>query len=218
MENAEQVSVTRLDVPPTGSACGVGCFLVFVGFFSTLAVSHLARYSETHIVGIVCAILWLLLVAICTVGGVQAAGGLRGTAVAALGVLSSRHFAEAARDGDRVVIGFGFELFRRRFYYLRVERERIASVVMNTGQATALAGHDMNDWSVVFWYREPDRNPPRVRDDEVYIVGLPGPKDVTGQFFAQFVAFLRAAGVELHPGERENEYHTADPKAQLGGS
>jgi hypothetical protein len=222
MSGAAPESVTRLDIPPTGSACGVGCFLVFVGFFVTLAVSHLARYSETHTVGIVCAVLWLLLVAICLVGGVQAAGGLRGSAVAALGVLSSRHFAEAAREGDRVVIGFGFELFRHRFYYLRVERERIVSVDMSTGQATSLAGHDMNDWSVALWYREPDRDPPRVhvegvRDDEVYIVGPPGPKEVTGQFLATFVAFLRAAGVDLHPGPKEYEFRTADPNTQLGG-
>jgi hypothetical protein len=215
MENAEQVSVTRLDVPPTGSACGVGCFLVFVGFFVTLAVSHLVRYSETHIVGVVCAVLWLALVTLGLLGGVLAAG-LRGTGVAVLGVLSSRHFAEAAKEGDRVMIGFGFELFRRPFYYLRVEGERIVSVDMSSGQATSLAGRDMNDWSVALWYREPGRNPPwvhveGVRDGEVYIVGLPGPKEVTGQFFAQFVAFLRAAGVELHPTAKENEFRTSDP-------
>jgi hypothetical protein len=214
MAESTENSVVRLDLPPTGSACGVGCFLVFVGFFSTLAVSHLVRFSETHIVGVVCAVLWLTLVTLGLLGGVQAAGGLRGTAVAALGVLSSRHFAEAAREGDRVVVGFGFELFRRSFYYLRVECERIASVEMSSGQATALAGRDMNDWCVVFWYREPDRDPPRVhvdgvRDDEVYIVGLPGPKEVTGQFLAQFVAFLRAAGVELHPGANKNEFRAS---------
>jgi hypothetical protein len=86
---------------------------------------------------------------------------------------------------------------------------------MATGQATALAGRDMNDWHIAFWYRNLRRSPSRrhvegVHDDEIYIVGLSGPKDVTGQFFAQFVAFLRAAGVELQPGPRENEFRTSD--------
>jgi hypothetical protein len=155
-------------------------------------------------------VLWLALVAFVVFMTLFEIGP-RASLVACLGEFSRRHFAEAVRDGGRTVLGFGFELLGRKFYYLRIERGQVASVVMDTGQATAMAGRDMNDWSVVLWYREACR---RLRfgfraGEEVYIVGPCGPKQEIAQSFAAFVEFLRAAGVELRPGEREYEFRAA---------
>lgn len=220
MEGTPQEPIARMDVPPEGAACGVVFLVLFVGFFVALAVYHIANFSETHIVGVVAAVLWLAFVILASWAAIHSAGGMRVSAIATLGEFSSRPFVEVSRDGDRTVIAFGYELFRRRFYYLRVERERIVSVEMNTGQATALAGRDMNDWSVILWYRDPTCTPPRkhvegVRDDEVHIVGPAQAKAITAEFFAAFVAFLRAAGVELHSTAKGNEFRAvrqgADP-------
>ncbi len=69
------------------------------------------------------------------------------------------------------MIGFGYELFGRPFYYLRVEREWVVSVEMNTGQASHFAGRDMDDWQVALWYRAPNLSPrtvgTRTPDEEV---------------------------------------------------
>lgn len=200
----------QLDVPPSpGGCCGALGALAFVGGFVALAVGNLADYRHTPLIGIVASVLWLALVTFVLVVGVWAAGGIIPSAVACLGLLSRRDFADVSRDDKRVVIGFGYELFGRRFYYLRIDREQVTSVVMNTGQASAFAGRDMNDWSVVLWYRVPGRVPPfpHFRDDEeVYIVGPARARERTAELFQAFVAFLRAAGVVLHPTDRDTEF------------
>jgi hypothetical protein len=209
--------VARLELPAPGGGCGVDALACFLSFFTGLAVYHLTTISHPPalgVVGVVAAVLWLGLMAF-GFGSTFYVFGPCGSAVACLGEFSKRHFVEAVRDGERAVVGFGFELLGRTFYYLRIEHRQLVSVVMNTGQATALAGRDMNDWSVVLWYHYPHRHLrrrplPNFRGgEEVYIVGPCGPKQQTAQFFGAFVAFLRAAGVELRPGEKENEFRAA---------
>lgn len=204
-------SPLQMAVPPErGGCCGAGCVLAFVGFFVWLAVDNLADYSRTPWIGIVASVLWLALVVFVIVVGVWAAGGIGPTVIACLGLWSRRQFADVSRAGERVVIGFGYELFGRRFYYLRLDREQIIKVVMNTGQASSLAGRDVGDWSVVLWYRFgglAPRTPGYRGDEEVYIVGPARAREQTAELFGAFVAFLRSAGVELHPTERENEFH-----------
>jgi hypothetical protein len=209
-----QDRVARMDVPPTGGCCGALFVPVFVGGFVALAVDNLAHFSQTHWGAIVASVLWLALVVFVLVVGVHAAGGVWASVVGFLGLWASRHFVESARDGDRTVISFGYWLFGHRFYYLRVEREQVLSVTVNTGQATALAGKDMNDWSVALWYRTLNRPPgvPAVRflDDEIHLVGPGCAKEVAAEFFRAFVEFLRAAGVPLEPTEKENEFRVAE--------
>jgi hypothetical protein len=213
----ERDPASQMDVPPQrGGCCGAIGALAFVGFFVWLAVDNLADYSHTPVIGIVASVLWLALVAFVLVCGIWFAGGIGPTVIACLGLWSWRHFADVSRDSERVVIGFGYELFGRRFYHLRIDREQITSVVMNTGQATALAGRDMNDWAVVLWYRVgglAPRTPGFRGDEEVYIVGPARARELTAELFAAFVAFLRSAGVELHPTERENEFRAGGAAA-----
>jgi hypothetical protein len=223
---SEPQQVARLELPAPGGGCGVVALACFLSFFTGLAVYHLATISHPlpiGAVGVVAAVLWLALMAV-GFGSTLFVLGPWGSLVACLGEFSRRHFVETARDGDRIRIGFGFELFGRTFCYLRIERGQVASVVMDTGQATALAGRDMNDWSVVLWYRHPRRHLrrrplPNFRDgEEVYIVGPCGPKQQTAQSFAAFVEFLRAAGVELRPGEKEYEFRAAAEVPPAPGS
>lgn len=202
----------RLPLPPDGSACGGGCAIVFVGAFVALAVDNLvnpAGIAAFAVCGAVASGLWLALVAFCLVVAVWSAG-LWGSVVAVLGAFSLRHFADAHRTDDGTVIGFGYQLFGRAFYYLRVTPEQITSVDVSTGQATAHAGRDMNDWSVALWYRvegAPAFGPwPGARNDEVYIVGGAGPRAEAAEWLAAVVAFLRAAGVNLEPGEADTEF------------
>jgi hypothetical protein len=211
----EQIPVARMELPPSG---GVGCALfmaLFVGFFVALAVFNLATYPDQPAFGIVAAVLWLLFVGVQLWLARQIAGGVRAAAIAWLGRFSSRQFVEVQAESARPAIAFGYELFRRRFYYLFIEREHIVSVDVSSGQATAFAGKDMNDWSVVLWYRDPIAPPQRhiegARTDEEYFVGPSRAKATTEEFLRSFVAFLRAAGVALHPTDKQNEFRRTDP-------
>jgi hypothetical protein len=68
----------------------------------------------------------------------------------------------------------------------------------------------MNDWHVVLWFDHNDaakslrQNMLRKPDQEVYVVGPERRKKTTEAFGLSFVEFLRAAGVMLVPGEKEN--------------
>jgi hypothetical protein len=217
MSDTEQSPLPRMTIPAPGGGCGVVFALLFVGgfvgVFVALAVDNLINYRTTPLLGLIPSALWLALV-VFVAGGTLIWIGAWASLVACLGEFALRHFAEVWRDGERTVIGFGFTLFGIRFHYLRIEREQIVSVNMNTGQATAFAGRDMNDWSVLLWYSDPNRRLRRghvegIRE-EVYIVCTPGAKVKASELFAQFVVFLRAAGVELQPSEKENEFRRSD--------
>jgi hypothetical protein len=206
-------------VPPTGRGCGVIFALVFVGGFVggfvALAVDNLADWKATPTIGLVASVLWLAIVAFAIFVTLSALAeiGVRQSIAACLGEFSRHHFVEAGRDGDRTVIDFGFTLFGIRFDYLRVTGDQILAVRMGTGQASAFAGQDMNDWSVVLWYRDfgkPARFFQGLRIDEVYIVGPAQARAATEPWFREFVEFLRAAGVALVPGEQENEFRLPD--------
>lgn len=210
--SAEPPADARLPIPPEGGLCGGGCALVFVALSSACAVSNLIHPPEAWgfaVCGGCASVLWLALVAFCLVLAVWQTG-LRGSAVAVLGMFSPRHFADARPTDDGTVIGFGFQLFGHRFYYLRLTPDQVTSIDMSTGQATAHAGHDMNDWSVALWYL-PETGPtsapwPGGRTDEVYIVGPSRARAEAVEWLAEVVAFLRAAGVNLEPGEEETEF------------
>lgn len=197
----------RLALPPDGIACAAVCAVLFVGAFVALAVYHLATWSEPPACAAIAAVVWLGLVGVCLLGAMQSVG-LRGVPAACLGPFSARHFADARTENGRTVIGFGFELFGRRLYHLRVTPEQLASVDMSSGQATAIAGRDMADWSVALWYRD---SPASARDPEVYLIGPARAKETTAELLAVVVAFLRTAGVELEPSAREGEFTRREP-------
>jgi hypothetical protein len=210
MDTITHEPVARMEIPASG---GAGCFVaasVFVVLSVALALFNLVNFASTPTFGIVAALLWLVLVTANLRFVIREAGGVRQFAINCLGTFASREFVEVRPEGDRTVIGFGYALFHRRFYYLRLERERIVSVDMSSGQATAMAGKDMDDWHVVLWYRGPEGRRKKhiegIRDEELHIVGPARANATTDAFFRSFVAFLRAAGVELHPTEKENEF------------
>jgi hypothetical protein len=68
----------------------------------------------------------------------------------------------------------------------------------------------MNDWHVTLWFDHNDAAESLRRkalpkpDQEVYVVGPRRRKKITEAFGLSFVEFLRAAGVILVPGEKDN--------------
>jgi hypothetical protein len=212
--------VAHLPIPAIGGGgCALG-LIVLVGFFGWLAIDNLIAFaSAPHlaplpVIGVIASVIWPLIVAVALYAGISEIGGLRMFAIYFLGAFARWDFVEARRaedNPDRTVIEFGYKLFGWRFYYLRLEREQLVALDMNAGQATSFAGKDMNDWSVVLRYRTPTR-PERFfegrRIDEVYIIGPAQARALTEERFRAVAAFLRVAGVELHPTEKEYELRT----------
>jgi hypothetical protein len=129
-------------------------------------------------------------------------GGLRVFFVNRLGNLSDHQFVEIIpQHGDDLMVRFGFTLLGRDFDRLQIRRATLTSIQWSSGQATSLAGHDMNDWSVVVRHNRKGPRGTIVSDhhEDVEIVGPDGPKHEAAALGTSLVDFFRSAGIELHP-------------------
>ena len=130
-------------------------------------------------------------------------GGISAYLTNRLADLVGRLFVES--DGKRVAVRFGVQVFGRRLIQKEVPLKAIESVEWSTGQATSMAGRDMNDWQVCLWFyhSDPEKRERqkhfRKPDQEIYIIGPSGPKDRTAALGTAFVNFLLASGAELVP-------------------
>jgi hypothetical protein len=186
-----------------GRICLVSGIVTVVAVVSALSVASLIRFDRMPVVTIVCASVWLGLVICHLVAGVREEKGTRQFLVNRLGSFSRDQFVDVSeRDGSELVLGFGFRLFGRRFYYGGIPFMNITSVEWNPGQATDLAGEDMHDWTVAVWYvPEPPAQPrfagrPRP-DEDLRILGSSGPRSSTESFGLALVDLLAQAGLSV---------------------
>lgn len=189
---------------PRRAIVGAFLFTAFLGFFVVLGV-----YNLLNSIGVVASSLWLLLMAVISIGYCKERG-LKQVLTEILGAFARRQYAWIFRsDADKFELRFGFRIFGGRHDYLVIPADRIQSVNWSTGQASYFAGRDMDDWSVGLWYEHGDPAKSAARksqlrpDQEVYIVGLTRPKQEVAVFGRAFLDFLRQAGVELVPGEND---------------
>ena len=170
----------------------------------------LAIVNLFNLVAIVPSAIWLALVPFMVWSGCRCRGVLT-FMIDNIGALVGRQFVEvtprAVTPGE---IRFVFKVLGHRFIHCSIALNTIESVECNAGQATDQAGRDMNDWHVVLWFDHNDaakslrQNMLRKPDQEVYVVGPDRRKKVTEAFGLSFVEFLRAAGVILVPGEKDD--------------
>ncbi len=157
--------------------------------------------------GLAASLLWLSLVAFFTLQSCKDAGGLRRYAIDIAAGLCGRLFAEI-NTAPPQALELGVYLFGRRFVQQIILLDSIESVEWNTGQATSMAGHDMNDWHVCVWFdhnnlaksEKERRIGLRKPEQDIHIIGPSGPKAKTEALGLALVAFLRAAGADLVDG------------------
>jgi hypothetical protein len=170
-----------------------------------VAISHLSHPRTTPWAGLIAAGIWMLMVgaslwATCDDDG---GCGLFQFLINRLGAFAGRQFVQIQRPaGESPVVGFGYWIGRHRFYYFRIPISGIDEVHWSTGQATALAGRDMDDWLVCVWYDTESVIGRFGRGffrggQGVYCLGESGPKEKTAEFGRRLVAFLREGGADL---------------------
>ncbi|MBT3379294.1 MAG: hypothetical protein HN742_43070 [Lentisphaerae bacterium] len=217
-------STPRLRVPKPGSdVVGAAVMTSFILFFVALALSNLADG-----LALIPSLIWLLLVTAVFVG-VWREEGTRQFFTGILGEFSLKHFAEivepAAAPQD---VRFGFSCLGHRMFYQTIPVNKIESLEWHTGQATSLAGRDMDDWHVTLWFDHGDPGKSeqqkewyRKPDQDLYIIGPSRPKEVTAAFGREALDFLRAAGAALVQGEndctfvRNSDSRRANPATEL---
>ncbi len=209
----KHTTVARMDIPRSDHAVFHFVFYTFVLSFVAVAISNLVDHESLPLYAIIASVLWLLFVASHIKWGIQDDGGLRRFIINRLGNFSAHQFVEIIpQHGDDLILRFGFTLLERDFNHVQIRRAKLASVEWSSGQATSVAGHDMNDWQVGVWYdcKGSKRwfSASDYREEAGYGVGPEGPKHEAAALGASLVEFFRSGGIELHPEANECEFAT----------
>ncbi|MHC4911379.1 MAG: hypothetical protein ACYTE5_00025 [Planctomycetota bacterium] len=211
------MSRSEMSIPkPTGEVIAAWVFTAFIVCFVTLSVSNLLNR-----VAILPSILLLLLVAAVVWAGCGEEG-MRQFLINILGSFASKHFAESISGTKHPTeIRFGFRLLGHRYFYLTIPLDKIETVEWDTGQATDLAGHDMNDWHITIWFDHDDPSKSqkqqdwhRKPDQDVYIVGPHRRKEDAVAFGRSLLDFLRQAGASLVKGQDECSFVRKAPDTE----
>ena len=207
-------TVARMDIPRSeGAVFEIVCCTVVVVFVA-VAISNLVDYAWVPLYAIILSVVWLLWVAtfsiVCFTSDIRWAGGLRPFIINRLAMLSAHHFVEIIpQHGDDLIVRFRFTLLGHHFINLQIHRTELASVTWRSGQATSLAGQDMNDWQVHVSYDRKAKKRTSLSDYQpLHIVGPPGPKHEAAALGGSLVDFFRSAGIELHPMKNERGFAT----------
>ena len=185
-------------------------------FFAGLAVVNI--FSR---VAIIPSLIWLTFITMILWTPVKKAGSFRRFLADCLGELIGRHFVEVVSGGTSTKeIRFGYELFGRRFIKKSIGIDKIESIYWSTGQASGMAGRDMNDWQICLWFDhcDPAKSEKKSKwhkpDQDIYTVGSARRKKITEAFGLSFVTFLRTAGAQLVQGEISSCFARSNPETK----
>jgi hypothetical protein len=203
----------ELPVPTRGDAFAATLGYLFVLIFVLVAAGNLVYLRRIPIVTTLASFAWLFLVFWVVLTNVREEGGVRQYLINRMGIYAGHQFIRAEPFENAISISIGYLLFGQPLNYLKIPTSAISSIQWSSGQGTAMAGRDMNDWSIAIWYNHPNgprRKPfPGVRDEELFLIGPSGQKEKVEAFGKQIVAFLTRTGVELTVGRDDREFNTA---------
>lgn len=204
--------LAELRITDSGGAIGATIGYSVVIAFTILGISNVLLFQSTHIVSIIASCLWLLTASWIIFENVRDAGGIRLYIIHLFRVYSNQHLVRAILEHDAKTVAIGYLMFSRFLTYFTIDVSAISSIEWNSGQGTAMAGREMNDWHVAIWYRssrgEQKKTFPGMRQEDVFILGPSGPRARVEAFGKQLVEFLQAVGVELVPGRNDREFIT----------
>ena len=218
MTNA--IPSAELRIPRPGRAIGMAIWYALVLLTISIALWNLLRVHQIPIASTIASVLWLGLVYLLISIPLRAEGNIRQYIIQRLRAFSGHHFARILSGEDGVTwLAMGYTLWGREYFYLQIETTAIYSVAWHAGQGSSMSGRDLNDWSVVMWYRDangPARKcyPGPCKDDALTMV-LEGSRAEVTAFGQQLVKFLIESGVSLSPGRREGEFLTPERRAAL---
>ena len=201
----KHTTVARMDLPRSEGAVFEIVFSTVLVVFVAVAISNLVDYEWVPLYAIIFSVVWLLIVASGITSLIHDEGGFRLFIINRLAALSAHHFVEVIpQHGADLMVCFRFTLLGRHFNNLQIRRAELASVHWRSGQATSLAGHDMNDWQVMVLHDCKTKKWTSVSDHQaLHLVGPSGPKHEAAALGASLVGFFRSAGIELHPTKSE---------------
>jgi hypothetical protein len=198
----------RIDLPTHRS--GRAWTWVFTG--GTLlsiwaAGSHLVHFETTSLLLVALSVGWLLLVGASVVGLVREAGGVVPWLEELVGHLVGRRFLAVEADGRGVSrLCVGYRLAGLRVHHLVSTLDGSRKIEWSRGQASAITGEDMEDWSLTLQIDEGAfHKPSSCQSDRGvfrYWLGVSGSREEATALADEIASSCRAHGVRL---ERETD-------------
>ena len=208
-----------MELPRPDGDIAVVVSSIIVAFFVGVAFFNLANYRALPLYSICLSVIWLLIVFIglLFIFSEVLEHGIRRIVVVQLAPFSRHHFVEALQlAGHDRIVRFGFSLLKRQFVQLQISKSDVASIEWSAGQATSLAGREMDDWHVFVRYHHKGAKrwtETGYREEASHMVGPSGPRyqaEATGR---ALIAFLESAGIGFHPSSNECEITAQETKA-----
>ena len=188
MNPSSELVVLKSRAGPISAIIGTVIVVVFVW----LAVRNLL-----HGIAVIASTLWLLLIALVIIINVRDSGW-RAFPVAVAGAFSRQQVLIV--DSDSSVLEIGFRLSGLTIIEHRIRAEDLVGIRWNTGQASDLAGRDVNDWSVFLWYRDPAKalmQNVRRPGQWPLVIGSPRAKSTTEALARRVIGFLNESGISV---------------------
>jgi hypothetical protein len=193
--------------------CGAVVWVV-VAVSLVLATVNLFLWRSIPVFSLVASILWLVFVAFMIRSAIRNAGSIRQFVIEAVSVLARKQFVVAVNRPQGLAICFCYEFCGRRYHVVEIPAESIESLDWSQGQASSLAGRDMDDWQVYLWYHPRDRRHPLfpgMRTADPHVVGPPRAREFTDRFGHEFRLFLKSVGIQLNHTKNETEFWRVAP-------
>lgn len=194
---------------PDGRGFAIFAFCSLIGT-CLLTIANLTIFERTGGVSKLARIMWIGMVLFMVVAGIRDAGGLTGWVSGQVSLFAQRNWVRIVRmDSEPASISIGCSLGRLDFEWFRIEISIVTKLNWNSGQASAMLGHDANDWHMALWYRKNvHAQASRVMDEdseELVLIGPQGSKAETAELGDRFARFLVDAGIAMFPVS-ESEY------------
>jgi hypothetical protein len=201
---ANDVLISEMDIPKPASEItimvvlfSIVVFFVLLAIFNLLFLSYLPIFNrDQRLITLVSSVIWLVFIFFAVRSSYRYHGGMQQFMINLACVFAPHQFAEIVRqDTGRKVLCFGYQLFRKRFYYLKIQCDGIKTVDWGAGQGS----RGMNDWHIYVWFDKDSATTLNWASSEKPRFGIyAGPslmKDKTEKLGALFIEFLRNAGV-----------------------
>ncbi len=221
---------TTHDLPlPRPEERGFALFAISSLLLSCLfAVANLTIFEKAGGISKIASLLWIGMTLFVVTAGIQEAGGFANWVNGQISLFAKRHWVRIVRKvSEPATIAIGFSIGRQDFEWFRIEVSKLTKIQWSSGQASAMLGHDANDWHVAMWYRtnaHAERSGDS--DEESHDLVLIGPqrsKAETAELGERFARFLADAEIPMfRVSETEyvrvaNEEPSADQNhAQIG--
>ena len=174
----QELTGLRMSLPPNQDWRWCSFLYAVAIIFVFLAIFHLVRFRWASWITIAASLAWLLIIVASIRAAISDDGGFRQWLFFRINDVSRRHFVEvSSTEHETPRVRFGCMWFNCSIYILEIPIKAVSSVDWRTGQASSLAGRDMNDWHVTIWYRHPGRikaKPFWVRSERLHIVSYFG--------------------------------------------